>query len=42
MEKIKKDDSYAHILKYTGVFVGVQGLNILVEMNQKMHSYKKK
>ena len=30
MEKIKKDDSYAHILKYTGVFGGVQGLNILV------------
>lgn len=30
MEKIKKDDSYSHILKYTGVFGGVQGLNILV------------
>lgn len=30
MEKIKKNDSYSHILKYTGVFGGVQGINILV------------
>lgn len=30
MEKMKKDNSYAHILKYTGIFGGVQGLNILV------------
>lgn len=30
MEKIKKDDSYTHILKYTGIFGGVQGLNILI------------
>lgn len=30
MEKEKKDDSYTHILKYTGIFGGVQGLNILV------------
>ena len=25
-----KDNSYSHILKYTGIFGGVQGLNILV------------
>ena len=24
------DDSYSHVLKYTGVFGGVQGLNVLV------------
>lgn len=30
MEKEKKDNSYTHILKYTGIFGGVQGLNILV------------
>lgn len=30
MKKTEKDDSYSHILKYTGVFGGVQGLNILV------------
>ncbi len=30
MEKIEKDDSYSHILKYTGIFGGVQGLNIMV------------
>lgn len=30
MEKVKKDNSYKHILKYTGIFGGVQGLNILV------------
>ena len=26
----KRDDSYSHVLKYTGVFGGVQGLNVLV------------
>ncbi|MBM6992664.1 MAG: oligosaccharide flippase family protein [Prevotella sp.] len=30
MEKREKEDSYSHILKYTGLFGGVQGLNILV------------
>lgn len=30
MEKIEKDNSYSHILKYTGIFGGVQGLNILI------------
>lgn len=30
METLKKDDNYSHILKYTGVFGGVQGLNILI------------
>ncbi len=30
MAKKEKDDSYSHILKYTGLFGGVQGLNILV------------
>ena len=30
MEKQKKDNSYTHILKYTSLFGGVQGLNILV------------
>ena len=37
MEKKKKEEemdseknSYSHILKYTGLFGGVQGLNILV------------
>ena len=29
MEK-ERDESYSHVLKYTGVFGGVQGLNILV------------
>lgn len=32
METLKKDDSYSHILKYTGVFGGVQGLNILISV----------
>lgn len=32
MIKEKKDDSYSHILKYTGIFGGVQGLNILMSM----------
>jgi O-antigen/teichoic acid export membrane protein len=26
----ERDDSYGHILKYTGIFGGVQGLNILI------------
>lgn len=26
----ERDDSYSHILKYTGIFGGVQGLNVLV------------
>lgn len=30
MDKKKHSDAYAHILKYTGLFGGVQGLNILV------------
>jgi O-antigen/teichoic acid export membrane protein len=30
MEEKEKDDSYTHILKYTGLFGGVQGLNILI------------
>ena len=30
MKKVEKDDSYLHILKYTGIFGGVQGLNILI------------
>lgn len=29
-EDKKKDGSYSHILKYTGIFSGVQGLNILM------------
>ena len=29
MEKTEKNDSYSHILKYTGIFGGVQGLSIL-------------
>ena len=32
MIKEKKDDSYSHILKYTGIFGGVQGLNILMSV----------
>ena len=28
--KEERDDSYGHVLKYTGIFGGVQGLNILV------------
>lgn len=33
-KKVKKEatDSYSHVLKYTGVFGGVQGLNILVSL----------
>ncbi len=30
MENLEKNDSYSHILKYTGLFGGVQGLSILV------------
>ena len=30
MKKEERQDSYSHILKYTGLFGGVQGLNILV------------
>lgn len=30
MVKTKRDDSYSHILKYTGLFGGVQGLGIVV------------
>lgn len=30
MKKIEKEDSYSHIFKYTGIFGGVQGLNILI------------
>lgn len=26
------DESYSHVLKYTGVFGGVQGLNVLVSL----------
>lgn len=32
METIKNDDSYTHILKYTGIFGGVQGINILISV----------
>lgn len=28
--KVKRGDSYSHVLKYTGLFGGVQGLNILI------------
>ena len=28
----ERDDSYSHVLKYTGVFGGVQGLNVLVTL----------
>lgn len=28
--KKERDDSYSHVLKYTGIFGGVQGLNILI------------
>lgn len=32
MKKVEKANSYTHILKYTGVFGGVQGANILLGM----------
>lgn len=31
-EEKKRDGSYSHILKYTGIFSGVQGLNILMSV----------
>ena len=30
MRKEEREDSYGHVLKYTGIFGGVQGLNILI------------
>ncbi|MCR5269588.1 MAG: oligosaccharide flippase family protein [Prevotella sp.] len=30
--KVEGEDSYAHVLKYTGIFGGVQGLNILINL----------
>jgi O-antigen/teichoic acid export membrane protein len=30
--KVEREDSYAHVLKYTGIFGGVQGLNILINL----------
>ena len=30
--KEERDDSYGHVLKYTGIFGGVQGLNILISI----------
>lgn len=30
MENKEKEDSYSHILKYTGILGGVQGLSVLV------------
>ena len=32
MERREQDDSYRHVLKYTGVFGGVQGLKIIVAL----------
>lgn len=32
MDKKRTDSSYAHILKYTGIFGGVQGLSLLVSL----------
>ena len=32
MERREQDDSYRHVLKYTGVFGGVQGLKIFVTL----------
>lgn len=32
MSKAQGDENYGHILKYTGVFGGVQGLNILISL----------
>ena len=28
--KEEREDSYSHVLKYTGIFGGVQGLNIVI------------
>ena len=30
--KEERDDSYGHVLKYTSIFGGVQGLNILISL----------
>ena len=30
MENSEAKDSYSHVLKYTGIFGGVQGLNIVI------------
>ena len=32
MENQRNDNSYSHILKYTGIFGGVQGLNVLISL----------
>ena len=32
MKKTKGSDSYSHVIKYTGLFGGIQGLNILVSI----------
>ena len=32
MMKEEREDSYGHVLKYTGIFGGVQGLNILISL----------
>lgn len=32
MEKTKRNNAYANILKYTGIFGGVQALNIVVAL----------
>jgi O-antigen/teichoic acid export membrane protein len=32
MENQRNDSSYSHILKYTGIFGGVQGLNVLISL----------
>ncbi len=36
MEKREQDDSYRHVLKYTGLFGGVQGLKIFVNLLRNM------
>ena len=30
--KKERDENYSHVLKYTGIFGGVQGLNILISL----------
>ena len=37
MEKKEKSSSYSHILKYMGVFGGVQGLGILIGLVRNKH-----
>lgn len=32
MQETRDDNSYGHVLKYTGIFGGVQGLNILISL----------